>query len=593
MENVNYAIFGAFALVLCQWFRWRRSRLDRLSFTQVPSPEEVPIDDISQATCAQDALDAEPDGNRKDSQRKEESAQLLEPEEVDITSVYGYKPIKPILRLEVVVGCSELRTIRTAPETSKVRLGRAPGNDLVLPQNEISAKHCTITWDADQLTWMLMDVGSLNGTSLNNTLISLPDRKPGERHRLSDGDHVKLGIEENCVQIAVQLVTNVEDRRPEAAVAEQSPPPQSTIVVRDRNENWGSIPRNYYKQTVDRAQITGIGGAAKARGPDIRFDAMFRDPPPDGQGSVAESTPEACRPPAVAQPGKYFRVPYGIWARKSLNQTQAMEDRAYVECPLRGHDRVALFCIFDGHCGPNAAERAKALLPEKIATLLDPKGVSEEGAAEVLQKAFLQTDEEILCDYCGCTATVMLVWVHKGQIYSQVANVGDSAAVRGDVVRAVAAEGGEARQGVHNVAQLSGTHSLKEQSERQRLIEHGVLLRPGENRLYGLNVSRALGDKYLKGEEVGLTAVPSVSTPLQSVTKCGTFVVLASDGLWDFLPQRQVISEPLFVSCSLVALPCSAGPHFKDRFGVAFALMLAFLLRRAVGESNNHWRMHC
>ncbi len=52
-------------------------------------------------------------------------------------------------------------------------------------------------------------------------------------------------------------------------------------------------------------------------------------------------------------------------------------------------------------------------------------------------------------------------------------------------------------------------------------------------RLYGLNLSRCLGDKFLKDQDLGLSAVPHVSEVVCLEPGAAAVVVLASDGLWD------------------------------------------------------------
>lgn len=52
-------------------------------------------------------------------------------------------------------------------------------------------------------------------------------------------------------------------------------------------------------------------------------------------------------------------------------------------------------------------------------------------------------------------------------------------------------------------------------------------------RLYGLNLSRCLGDKFLKDEDLGLCAQPHVSDVLRADPAAPSLAILASDGLWD------------------------------------------------------------
>ena len=63
----------------------------------------------------------------------------------------------------------------------------------------------------------------------------------------------------------------------------------------------------------------------------------------------------------------------------------------------------------------------------------------------------------------------------------------------------------------------------------------GIRMKTNHTRLYGLNLSRCLGDKFLKNEDLGLSAEPYVSPVLRfNLSQCGV-VVLASDGLWDVM----------------------------------------------------------
>jgi serine/threonine protein phosphatase PrpC len=53
------------------------------------------------------------------------------------------------------------------------------------------------------------------------------------------------------------------------------------------------------------------------------------------------------------------------------------------------------------------------------------------------------------------------------------------------------------------------------------------------SRLYGLNLSRMLGDRFLKEEGLGFTARPHVCDRLLLAPGSDSAVVAASDGLWD------------------------------------------------------------
>ena len=76
--------------------------------------------------------------------------------------------------------------------------------------------------------------------------------------------------------------------------------------------------------------------------------------------------------------------------------------------------------------------------------------------------------------------------------------------------------------------------------ERERLEAKSGRQIPTNHRLYGMNISRMLGDRYLKEQDSGFTADPYVS-PLYFVEDEDEIVIiLASDGLWDITSMDRV-----------------------------------------------------
>ena len=119
----------------------------------------------------------------------------------------------------------------------------------------------------------------------------------------------------------------------------------------------------------------------------------------------------------------------------------------------------------------------------------------------------------------------------------QAANVGDSAGVY------LRAGSGDA-----SMLHLTADHRLSNPSERQRLAGMGIELSGGRTRLYGLNVSRCLGDKFLKDEDLGLSAHPHVSDVVHVPGDEGGVVVVASDGLWDVCSAGQALQACVAVA---------------------------------------------
>ena len=64
-----------------------------------------------------------------------------------------------------------------------LRIGRERGNQIVLPSDSVSRRHCRI--DRRKASWFIKDLGSTNGTYVNDELV--------EEYQLRRGDQVKVG----------------------------------------------------------------------------------------------------------------------------------------------------------------------------------------------------------------------------------------------------------------------------------------------------------------------------------------------------------------------------------------------------------------
>ena len=123
--------------------------------------------------------------------------------------------------------------------------------------------------------------------------------------------------------------------------------------------------------------------------------------------------------------------------------------------------------------------------------------------------------------HAGSTALVMI----KNDYMMYVANVGDSRAVINNGQDAVS---------------ITTDHKPDTDKEKQRIVKDGgfVVYDPvGIPRVNGtLAMSRAVGDFYL---HPFVSWVPDIFTV--KLGKSNTFVVAASDGLWDVLSNQQVV----------------------------------------------------
>jgi serine/threonine protein phosphatase PrpC len=195
------------------------------------------------------------------------------------------------------------------------------------------------------------------------------------------------------------------------------------------------------------------------------------------------------------------------------------------------NEQWSFFAVYDGHGGTQAADLCSRVLHNQLAGELrrilkeqrNPSiPVSDDAIADALTRTFQTMDDQlhkIGALNFGCTATVALGCRSGSRLKLHVANVGDSRAL------AINARG-------H--FRMSLDHRPSDESEARRIRQEGGFVQLG--RVSGvLAVSRALGDHSYKG--AGVTWRPSISV---REAMGDTALVIASDGLWDFLEDGDV-----------------------------------------------------
>lgn len=200
----------------------------------------------------------------------------------------------------------------------------------------------------------------------------------------------------------------------------------------------------------------------------------------------------------------------------------SMEDFFDVKMTKMDGKTVCLFGIFDGHGGSRAADYLKEHLFENLMKhpqfLMDTKlAISE--TFKKTDTDFLDAQKDTFRDDGSTASTAILVDNH---LY--VANVGDS--------RTVISKAGKA-------IPLSEDHKPNRQDERQRIENAGgVVIWAGTWRVGGvLAMSRAFGNRMLKQFVV---ADPEIQE--EGVNEELQLLVLASDGLWDVVPNEDAVS---------------------------------------------------
>lgn len=216
--------------------------------------------------------------------------------------------------------------------------------------------------------------------------------------------------------------------------------------------------------------------------------------------------------------------------------------------------------VYDGHGGPETSRYINDHLFQHL-----KRFTSEQGSmsTDVIRKAYQATEE-------GFLSVVSKQWHLKPQLAAvgscclvgvicggtlYVANLGDSRAVLGRLVKAT---------GEVLANQLSSEHNVGLESVRQEMYSlhpddsHIVVLKHNVWRVKGLiQVSRSIGDVYLKKAEFNreplytkfrlrepfkkpiLSSEPSIT--VHELQPHDQFIIFASDGLWEHLSNQEAV----------------------------------------------------
>lgn len=218
---------------------------------------------------------------------------------------------------------------------------------------------------------------------------------------------------------------------------------------------------------------------------------------------------------------KSSKIAWGVSARQGLRET--MEDTHTVYQKPDGSG--AVFAVFDGHGGKEAAEIAR-----------NDFGAAYEKCQHIdfphrLNALFAILEEKIITQTTAGTTALVADWCKPNKLY--LAWAGDS---RGIVIR----DG--------TPVATTKDHKPSSPSEARRLSAANIpVTRNGAWRVFGeLAVSRALGNRNLKN--VDFLANCKVSGPgiisdpeiIELTVQPHDYVVLACDGLWDVYTNNRV-----------------------------------------------------
>ncbi|XP_077231115.1 putative protein phosphatase 2C 60 [Tasmannia lanceolata] len=255
----------------------------------------------------------------------------------------------------------------------------------------------------------------------------------------------------------------------------------------------------------------------------------------------------------------------GEFSMAVVQANNLLEDQSQIESgplsSLESGPYGTFVGIYDGHGGPETARYINNHLFHHLKRFTSEQ---QSMTADVIRKAFQATED-------GFFSVVTKQWPTKPQIAAvgscclvgvicngtlYIANVGDSRAVLGRLVKAT---------GEVLAVQLSAEHNAAIESVRQELFSlhpddsQIVVLKHNVWRVKGLiQVSRSIGDVYLKKSEFNreplyskfrlrepfrrpiLSSEPSISVhPLQPHDQ---FLIFASDGLWEHLSNQEAVN---------------------------------------------------
>ncbi|CAN6457008.1 unnamed protein product [Victoria cruziana] len=251
------------------------------------------------------------------------------------------------------------------------------------------------------------------------------------------------------------------------------------------------------------------------------------------------------------QPPNYVSL-YSQQGKKGPNQD------AVVFCQDYATGGGAFCGVFDGHGhnGHHVSKRARDWLPAVLlrqwrqwSALEGAEGKNGTDAPTVfdvwkesLFKAFMMMDKELRVQQAmdfSCSGTTAVTIIKQGDDLI-VANLGDSRAVLGSI----------SEDGALTAIQLTTDlkPSVPQEAERIKRCNGRIFALPDEPKVQrvwlpndnypGLAMARAFGDFRLKS--FGIIAVPQVS--YRRLAPADQFIILATDGVWDVLSNKQVAS---------------------------------------------------
>ena len=217
------------------------------------------------------------------------------------------------------------------------------------------------------------------------------------------------------------------------------------------------------------------------------------------------------------------------------------QDRGGITYPYANSDKTALFAVYDGH--GQGGELVSQFALHEIQRRLEKHPLFSTNLEAAMRETFLTVDEALKHEpiiepfFAGTTACLALLQDKK----ITLANAGDSRAVLGRK---------REDNGDWEGIDLTNDQNPDSPLEMERILNLGGFVSPppgpglsarvwldAEMTQIGLAMARSIGDHAVS--DVGVIADPVVST--HTVNERDEFMILASDGVWEFLESQEAV----------------------------------------------------
>eukprot|EP00854_Cymbomonas_tetramitiformis_P014243 gene14243-16847_t len=228
-------------------------------------------------------------------------------------------------------------------------------------------------------------------------------------------------------------------------------------------------------------------------------------------------------------------------AGKEPGYGKTNQDTCFAHVTYGPADAQSVFGVFDGH-GPQGHEssgEAKEALPRILLEELASQGTAEKALKATFPRVHTLTSDKVNCEFSGTTAVVVHV---KGSALT-CGWVGDSRAVVGregpdgntQCIALSADHKPDQSQELHRIQSNNGRVDRLVDQEGRQVGPYRVWLRYAW--IPGLAMSRSLGDTL--AHRVGVSCDPDISK--HELTEKDRFLILASDGVWEFISNEEAV----------------------------------------------------